>query len=377
MRYFSGLTTTQFALFVALAAVLLVLYPSLLTAASSAIGIGALSRNLISRFRNYSTNTTTLSPAIPTMAASSNIDFLQSLKDLPATPERIPVFFFAHGSPILAFPPHMAAGMGDMAAYQGSTGVLSDFLKAFGSTLLEKYNPKGIVVFSAHWETHGTRLVSDYKENPLLMDYFGFPPELYQLKFKSKGDSKLAQRVVDLYKENGLKARLTDEKEARGEDGRGFEGPGLDHGVFVPFRIMFGEEFTSIPIVQVSIDSSLDPEKNWQAGKAVAKLREEGILVLSGGLTAHNLRDRSSFSPATAKPIHKEFDSALHQAVSVEDAALRKKAMCELPRHPGFRASHPREDHFVPLYVAAGAGEGGEVRTVMNHYGIPTFAFGL
>ena len=70
-----------------------------------------------------------------------------------------------------------------------------------------------------------------------------------------------------------MKARLTNENEARGDDGRGFPGPGLDHGVFVPFRIMFGEEFTSIPIVQVSIDSSLDPERNWQAGKAVAKLR--------------------------------------------------------------------------------------------------------
>lgn len=50
-------------------------------------------------------------------------------------------------------------------------------------------------------------------------------------------------------------------------------GPGLDHGVFVPFRIMFGEEFMDIPIVQVSIDASMDPEKNWEAGKAVAKLR--------------------------------------------------------------------------------------------------------
>jgi len=64
--------------------------------------------------------------------------------------------------------------------------------------------------------------------------------------------------------------------EPRGLDGRGFEGPGLDHGVFIPFRIMFGEVFTDIPIVEVSIDSSLDPEKNWQLGKAVAELRCEG-----------------------------------------------------------------------------------------------------
>lgn len=123
------------------------------------------------------------------------------------------------------------------------------------------------------------------------MDYFGFQPELYQLKFVSRGDSKLSQRVVDLYKQvcifsmkrgelglinakqAGQSARTSSKLESRGMDGRGFAGPGLDHGVFVPFRIMFGEEFTSIPIVQVSIDSSMSPEKNWALGKAVAKLR--------------------------------------------------------------------------------------------------------
>ncbi|KAJ2931446.1 hypothetical protein H1R20_g5698, partial [Candolleomyces eurysporus] len=302
----------------------------------------------------------------------------KNLKSLPATPDKIPAFFFAHGSPMLAFPKKMADSFGgEFGAYMGPSGPLAQFLAEFGPALLEKYKPKGIVVFSAHWETTEERLVSDYAENPLLMDYYGFPPELYQLKFKSRGDSALSQRVVDLYKEAGLKARLSNEKETRGDDGRGFSGPGFDHGVFVPFRIMFGEEFTSIPIVQVSIDSSLDPERNWQAGKAVAKLREEGILVLSGGLTAHNLRDRSSFSPATAKPIHKEFDSAIHKAINIADAEKRKEALVKLPNHPGFRSSHPREDHFVPLYVAAGAGEGGEVFTVMNDYGIPTFAFGL
>lgn len=122
------------------------------------------------------------------------------------------------------------------------------------------------------------------------MDYYGFPPELYQLKFKSRGDSALSQRIVDLYQNErhslfckscthqlssqaGQKARTTTVLESRGQDGRGFSGPGLDHGVFVPFRIMFGEEFTEIPVVQVSIDSSLDPAKNWELGKAVADLR--------------------------------------------------------------------------------------------------------
>ena len=105
------------------------------------------------------------------------------------------------------------------------------------------------------------------------MDYYGFPPELYRLKFDSRGDSDLSKRVVDLFKEAGQKARTSPKTEGRGIDGRGFEGPGLDHGVFVPFRLMFGEEFREIPIVEVSIDSSLSPEANWDIGRAVKKLR--------------------------------------------------------------------------------------------------------
>ena len=67
--------------------------------------------------------------------------------------------------------------------------------------------------------------------------------------------------------------RTTPRTEARGMDGRGFSGPGLDHGVFVPFRIMFGDEFMDVPIVQVSMDSSLDPKKNWELGEIVQTLR--------------------------------------------------------------------------------------------------------
>ncbi|KAF9001934.1 Extradiol ring-cleavage dioxygenase class III enzyme subunit B [Cyathus striatus] len=312
---------------------------------------------------------------------TSESQWRKALDDLPSTPNKIPAFFFAHGSPFLAFPEEetKSGAYGPMGAHMGPTGPLGRFLKIFGPALVEKYQPKGIVVFSAHWETTGERLVTDYgDENPLLMDYYGFQPELYRLKFKSKGDAALSKHVVDLYTQAGMKARTTTKLENRGEDGRGFSGPGLDHGVFVPFRLMFGEEMGELPVVQVSIDSSLSAEKNWAIGKAVSQLREEGILVLSGGLTMHNLRDRSSFAPETASEAHKSFDQAVVAAVRVEDAAARRKAMEALTRHSGFRASHPREEHFVPLYVAAGVGEGaGEVRVLSSTYGTPTVAFGV
>ncbi|KAF7975279.1 hypothetical protein HWV62_10030 [Athelia sp. TMB] len=319
-----------------------------------------------------------MAPTLP----KTREEWLKALEALPSTPNNIPSFFFGHGSPMLAFPEtntfNRAPGVMDA---MGPKGPLAAFLGDFGPALLKKYQPKGIVVFSAHWETAGERLVTDYgDENPLLMDYYGFQKELYELKFKSHGDTALSERIVAAYKEANLKARKTLKSENRGEDGRGFSGPGLDHGVFVPFRIMFGHEFLDVPIVQVSIDASLSPEKNWQAGKAVSKLREEGYLILSGGLTIHNLRDFSSFAEATAGPIYKEFNQAILDALSTPDPETRKAAMIALTKHRGFRSAHPREDHFVPLYVAAGAGdtEGGGRASVLNAmYGAQTVAFGL
>lgn len=148
-------------------------------------------------------------------------EWRKALDDLPSTPDNIPAFFFAHGSPILAFPESLTKEgvRNPMVEYGGPKGPLATFLRDFGPKLLQKYKPKAIVVFSAHWETLGERLgmsatwfltnlysyfrvsVTDYgEENPLLMDYYNFQPELYQLKFKSRGDTTLSHRIVDLYK---------------------------------------------------------------------------------------------------------------------------------------------------------------------------------
>jgi len=260
----------------------------------------------------------------------------------------------------------------------GPQGTLAKFLGDFGPHLINKYNPKGIIVFSAHWETSGERLVSDYgDENPLLMDYYGFDPEMYELTFKSRGDSALSKLIVDTFNEAGSEARITPRSESRGADGRGFAGPGLDHGVFIPFRIMFGNEYLDIPIVQVSIDASMSPEKNWQVGSAVSALREKGYLVLSGGLTIHNLRDPSAFAESTAGPLHKQFNQAIFDALILPEPEARKQALFALIKHEGFRAAHPREDHFVPLYVAAGAGGYGSISVISAQYGAATVAFGL
>lgn len=76
--------------------------------------------------------------------------------------------------PLLIYPPSLSvasSGMAAVADIQGPKGSLARFLKDLGPALLKKYEPKAIVVFSAHWETNNGALVTDYgEENPLLMD---------------------------------------------------------------------------------------------------------------------------------------------------------------------------------------------------------------
>ncbi|GBE82374.1 4,5-DOPA dioxygenase extradiol-like protein [Sparassis crispa] len=319
-------------------------------------------------------STDSTQPAFP----RSRTEWRKALDELPSTPDNIPSFFFGHGSPFLVFPESDVQGDSPVSRQMGPKGPLATFLRDFGPALLAKYKPKGIAVFSAHWETVGERVVTDYGDlNPVLMDYYGFQPALYQLQFRSRGDSALSKRIVELYKEAGHLARTTTKLEARGEDGRGFSGPGLDHGVFVPFKLMFGEVFMDVPVVQISIDGSLSPEKNWAIGTVVEQLRHEGILVLSGGLLVHNLRNMGSFAEESASTAVKQFDHAILDAVTIVDPGLRHKEMINLTQHPGFRAAHPRAEHFIPLYVAAGAGGEGKVKVVSAIYGSSTFAFGL
>ncbi|KIK45906.1 hypothetical protein CY34DRAFT_22309 [Suillus luteus UH-Slu-Lm8-n1] len=297
-----------------------------------------------------------------------------ALDALPSTPEKIPAFFFGHGSPMLIAKQVMNSPMGPESD-------LAKFLRDFGPVLRAKYKPKGIVVFSAHWETIGVRHVTDYGDrNPLLMDYFGFEPYYYQQTFESKGNRALAERVVMLYKEAGEEAKLSGVHQNRGWDGRTSpprQGSGFDHGVFVPFKLMFGDKVDDVPIVQVSIERSGDPEQNWAVGKALSKLREEGILVLAGGLTVHNLHDRKQFSEKSASPNVTMLDQAITVAASKSQPHERKQSLFDLMKHDGFAQAHPSAEHFVPLYVAAGAGEEGGVQVVSAIYSAPTIAFGI
>ncbi|KAF8338135.1 Extradiol ring-cleavage dioxygenase, class III enzyme, subunit B [Cantharellus anzutake] len=288
-----------------------------------------------------------------------------ALESLPDTPDRIPAIFLAHGpDAYLAPKPPIPSDpfKGPIFNWAGREGPLAQFLDDLGPLLLKKYKPKGIIVHRL-WE-----------RKPLLMDYYGFSPELYQVEFISRGDSVLTQKIVNAFIAAGIPARPIQITEPRGHDGRGYDGPGLDHGVFMP---------EDIPVVEVSIDESLSTEKHWEIGRALRI--KVCYLIISGGLVIHSFKNNgASFNPERAGPVLHDFHDAITQAVLIKDPAARREALHALTNHQGFRVANPREEHFIPLYVAAGAGDtltgedkDGETRILADFYGMSSFAFGL
>lgn len=196
--------------------------------------------------------------------------------------------------------------------------------------------PKAILVVSGHWE-EPMPTVSTAAEPKLIFDYTGFPEHTYRLTWPAPGNPQLANRVVRLLKSAGLQAGV--------DTTRGF-----DHGVFVPLKIAFPE--AKIPVVTLSLAASLDPPLHLAVGRALSGLREEGVLIVGSGMSFHNLR--AYMRPETADRA-RQFDEWLTRAVD-SPSEERSELLSNWRQAPFAEFAHPREEHLVPLFVAAGAG---------------------
>jgi aromatic ring-opening dioxygenase catalytic subunit (LigB family) len=230
------------------------------------------------------------------------------------------------------------------------------WLKGLVADLPER--PKAILVVSGHWE-EPQFTVGSAARPPMLFDYYGFPEETYRLRFDAPGSPALAKRVRELLGGAGFPTAEDAER-------------GYDHGVFVPLLLATPE--ADIPVVQLSLRHDLDPEAHLAAGRALAPLRDEGVLIVGSGMSWHNMR---GFSPAfTAKS--EVFDAWLTKAMA--DPATRDAAIRSWDAGPYAREAHPREEHLAPLFVAAGAAEGepGRLafRDVAMDVAISGYAFG-
>ena len=209
-----------------------------------------------------------------------------------------------------------------------------DFLVNLAGKLPEP--PKAILVVSGHWEERAFTVGAAAKPE-LIFDYSGFPEHTYRLTWPAPGEPELAARVATLLREAGLDADADPQR-------------GYDHGVFVPLKVAFPE--AKIPVVTLSLAHSLDPALHLAAGRALAPLRDQGVPIVASGMSFHNLR--AYFQPETRERA-RAFDAWLTDAVQTP-AEDRDRLLTAWREAPFAAFSHPREEHLIPLLVAAGAG---------------------
>jgi aromatic ring-opening dioxygenase catalytic subunit (LigB family) len=196
--------------------------------------------------------------------------------------------------------------------------------------------PKAAVVISGHWEAPNFSVATSDRP-PMEYDYGGFPPHTYQIRYPAAGDSLLAQDVLHLLGKAGIPARA--------DQNRGF-----DHGVFVPLGLMYPH--ADMPILVVSIKSGYDPGEHLALGRALAPLRDQGVLIVGSGLTYHNMQ---GFGRDSSTEDAELFTGYLDDAIAEKDEQSRAERLIHWQSAPRARRAHPREDHLMPLLAAVGA----------------------
>jgi len=241
--------------------------------------------------------------------------------------KRLPSLFLSHGAPTLAL----------------ESSSTADFLRTLGGMLPR---PEAIVLLSAHWEAP-VPTVSVHAQPPTIHDFQGFPEPLYRLRYPTSGATALAYQVVDLLTVAGF-APAADATR------------GLDHGAWVPLRLIYAE--ADIPVVQVSLASAGADDgatrRHLRIGEALRPLRDQGVLILGSGSVTHNLRALAFDDPAApVLPWVAEFNDWLALQL---DTGNREALVNYRRQAPHAARNHPTEEHLLPLLVAAGAAYEGE-----------------
>lgn len=214
------------------------------------------------------------------------------------------------------------------------------FLERFST---ENRKPDAIVVISAHWETQNLK-INCVDQHSMLYDYNGFPPAAYQLQYPASGDQQLGEFVSATLEARGFSV----EKETS---------RGLDHGVFVPLKIMYPA--ADIPVIQLSLLNSLDPSQHILIGQALAELDDKNVLILGSGSSFHNMNLVSGVTPFDQQK-SEAFDQWLVSTCT--ESALtwsdKEQRLINWQQAPEALFSHPREEHLIPLHVCFGAAKG-------------------
>lgn len=235
------------------------------------------------------------------------------------------ILFISHGGgpmPLLGDPDHRE---------------MVDHLTEVAGTLRK---PSAILVISAHWEASVPTITAS--PNPsLIYDYYGFPPESYDIQYPCRGEPALARKIHQTLETAGIPARLDNQR-------------GFDHGVFVPLKLMYPE--ADVPCVQLSLVNTLDPETHLAVGRALQTLDYDSLLVIGSGFSFHNMR--AFFTPHNQEiqTQNEAFEYWLKETCT--DTSMSEAERYERLKHwnqaPHARFCHPREEHLLPLHVCYG-----------------------
>ena len=239
------------------------------------------------------------------------------------TNQRLPVCYLSHGGGPWPWIPESAA---QYATLDGS-------LKALRARVEGRV--RAVLLVTAHWEA-GVFGFSGAEKPGMIYDYGGFPPHTYEITYAAPGKPDLARQAAQLVAAGGLQAGI--------DPARGF-----DHGTFSVMQALWPE--ANMPLVQMSIRHDYDPAAHLAAGRLLAPLRDERVLILGSGLSYHNLR---MLNPAGHDPSH-QFDGWLQDTLLHSAPDVRDQRLTAWEQAPSARIAHPREDHLLPLMVAAGA----------------------
>ena len=226
--------------------------------------------------------------------------------------ERMPALYIGHGAPPLLDDPTWS---GELATWAGNLP-----------------RPKAILIVSAHWESAPVSLSASHA--PLVYDFGGFDPKYYRMTYETPDATALAQRIAKLMPAN--------------EPVHQHASRGLDHGAWVPLRIMYPE--ADIPVLQMSLPTH-DLVRLLALGERLKPLRDEGVLII--GFLTHGLPFLTDWRlDAEAPGWSKEFDAWAGEALARGDV---DELASYQTRAPGMPYAHPTVEHYTPLFVTLGA----------------------
>ena len=237
------------------------------------------------------------------------------IRRVMSTASRTPLVFISHGAPTVAL----------------EESAFTRAVRGYGETLA---GARAAVVVSAHWQTRGRIHVNAVPQPPPIYDFGGFSPDLYRVRYDAPGDPDLARRIAALLGEAPLEERR-----------------GWDHGLWVPLLHLLPS--ATIPIVEVSQPVPATPHDLLQLGRALAPLRDEGVVLIGSGGIVHNLSRISFGAPdGAAEPWAKAFDDWVAARLEAKEFA----ALADYRSHaPHADDAVPTPEHFDPVFFIAGA----------------------